>query len=87
MGHRTNLFNIFICKSGIHFGLYCSFTESEDFPTVKNDMVMELLGQSTSWASSWFLFTLYFSGNRQKDGVDHICPEPHLIFEAECKTE
>ena len=39
-----------------------------------------------SLPSSWFLLTLYFSGNRQKDGVDHICPESHLIFQAECKT-
>ena len=52
----------------------------EDFPTVKNHRVMELLGQSMSLTSSWFLFTLYFSGNRKKDGVDDICPEPHLIF-------
>lgn len=49
MGHRTNLFNIFICKSGIHSGLYCSFTESEDFPTVKNHRVMELLGRLCLW--------------------------------------
>lgn len=39
-----------------------------------------------SLPSSWFLLTLYFSGNRQKDGVDHICPESHLIFQADCKT-
>ena len=58
----------------------------EGFPTMKNDRVMELLGQFMSLPSSWFLLTLYFSRNRQKDGVDHICTESYLIFQAECKT-
>ena len=31
MTYRMNLFNILICKSGIHSGLYCTFTKSRRF--------------------------------------------------------